>query len=236
MTEIEKGWRGFKAAPMTWTLTGVMVLVFCIELVLSRSLSINSRVLYEMGGAYSLSILHGEWWRLLTAGFLHGSFLHIACNLVVFVWMGRMLEPLLGASGFLILFVNGVLAGNLLSLWLSPVLTLNIGASGGIFSFFASFIVFWLTAWHRQYWQEQAKGMAAFVVLSLVLNIMSPNVSVWGHVGGFIGGLVLTLGVMWHRQLKTQFKVNWMKIGLSWLSMLGLYAGVLVLIQQRFGG
>ncbi|WP_185696046.1 rhomboid family intramembrane serine protease [Weissella viridescens] len=233
----KEGWRArIQARPMTWFLTLLMIVIFLIEMLLSKSIQIKSLVLYQMGATYPPSIIDGQWWRLITAGFLHGSPLHLIGNMVVFVWLGEVIEGVLGSLAVGVLFLNSVIAGNLLSLWVDPWQTLSVGASGGIFGFFAAFIVFWLLARQPDQWQEQAKSMAVMFVLMIILSLMTPSVSVSGHVGGFIGGLLLTAGVMWRRPLQRIFKIKLWGICLSWLITISIYGTVVMLSLQRWGG
>lgn len=229
-------WQRIQARPVTWLLTFLMIVIFLIELLFSQSFQIKAPILYQMGAAYTPSIINGQWWRLISAGFLHGSPIHLIGNLVVFVWLGELIEGMLGRLAMLVLFLNSIVAGNLLSLWIDPWQTLSVGASGGIFGFFATFIVFWLLARQPDQWREQAKSMGALFVLMIVLSLMTPSVSVSGHVGGFIGGLLLTAGVMWRRPLQGTFRIKITGILLSWLITLSVYSAIVFLSLQRWGG
>lgn len=73
----------------------------------------------------------GEWWRLLTASFLHGSLVHLSANLSALIVFGRMVEANVTRSRLVLAYVTAIVAGNLASTWLLPH-TPSIGASGGI--------------------------------------------------------------------------------------------------------
>ena len=125
----------------------------------------------------------GEYWRLLTGGFLHASLLHIGFNMYVLYWLGNMLEPSLGHARFLALYLASLLAGSFGALLLSPQ-AFTVGASGAVFGLMgAAFIL------------ERARGMdpmqsgLGFVILlNLGLTFVIGNISIGGHIGGLIGG------------------------------------------------
>ena len=94
-------------------------------------MNIDGRTLYQFGAKFSYSILRGEWWRLVTAGFLHGGLMHIAMNSWVLYDFGAQVEEIYGTSRFVVFYLLSTAGGFLASAFWSP--TLSIGASAGLF-------------------------------------------------------------------------------------------------------
>src|SRR5262249_3054218 len=132
-------------------------------------------------------VKEGDWWRLVTAMFLHGGLLHIALNMWVLWAVGPAVEGALGKTRFLLLYFASGLAGSAGALVLDPTKPV-VGASGAIFGLFgAGFILEW-----------RATGRIAgqflwLIVINLAFTLaLSSFISVGGHIGGLIGGAVGT--------------------------------------------
>jgi membrane associated rhomboid family serine protease len=125
----------------------------------------------------------GEWWRLVTGGFLHGGLLHIGFNGYLLYQLGMMLEPSLGRSRFLAVYAAGLAGGSagvMLLSWDAPTL----GASGAVFGLMGAAMVL-LRRRGINPWQT---SIGSLVLLNLVITFVIPRVSLGGHVGGLAGG------------------------------------------------
>src|SRR5258707_2233498 len=98
----------------------------------------DGRVLLEFGAKFGFAIRQGEWWRLLTAGFLHGNLLHILMNSWVLFDLGAQVEENYGTSRYLLFYILSTITGFLASFYWSA--TLSIGASAGIFGLIGAMI------------------------------------------------------------------------------------------------
>ena len=131
----------------------------------------------------------GEYYRLLTATFLHANVLHIAMNMLALIIIGPYLERLLGWWRYLSVYLLGALGGSvaiyLFGARFSPV----VGASGAIFGLFAAALVFVRELDLDPQW------LIAVIVLNLVVTFSVPDVSRLGHVGGFVCGGLAALAV-----------------------------------------
>src|SRR6266542_1681265 len=172
------------AAPATYALIAINVAAFLAELAgggSAGSFQINS--LIRDGGLNATSVADGEWWRLVTSGFLHFNFFHIAFNMFALFILGGLLEPAIGTPRFLGLYFVSLLAGSFGALLLTPDVT-SAGASGAVFGLMsAAFIV----ARHRGL-EQLASQIGFYVVLNLVFTFGVPGISVGGHLGGLLGG------------------------------------------------
>jgi membrane associated rhomboid family serine protease len=179
-------------APATYVLIALNVAAFLVEIAGgSGGLSPRSSPLLFDFGLYGPFVAEGEWYRLLTSGFLHISIIHIGFNMFALYFLGRILEPGIGTARFVATYLASLFAGSLGAVILSPD-TLTIGASGAVFGIFgATFVI----ARHRG-----IEGLAASIGVVLLLNLAitfgNPEISIGGHLGGLVGGVLCALLVV----------------------------------------
>jgi membrane associated rhomboid family serine protease len=171
--------------------------VFALELALGGTLSGTGNWIYEHGvlvrnALYAdgtlAGVANGEWWRLETATFLHYGLIHLAMNMFSLYFAGSILEQVIGRWRFLLLYVVSGLAGSAGALLLSKPTALTAGASGAIFGILGGLLV--LERRGRIATGGQVLGL---IVLNLVITFAIPGISVGGHLGGLVGGIVLML-------------------------------------------
>jgi membrane associated rhomboid family serine protease len=179
-----------QGALVTKILIGINVLVFLINLAQGSTLGQVSGSLFEKGALYIHGGLdQGEWWRLITAAFLHGNLIHIAMNMIVLWFIGAPVEMAIGRGRFLALYLISGLAGSAGALIFSPD-AVTVGASGAIFGILGAALVL---EFQRSYvLGGQALGL---IVINLVLTFAVPNISRGGHIGGLIGGALCMLAM-----------------------------------------
>jgi membrane associated rhomboid family serine protease len=136
----------------------------------------------------AVGVAYGQWWRLITNGFLHVNLLHIAFNMYFLYLLGRILEPALGSVKFALLYLVSLLAGSLGALIVSPH-QLTVGASGAVFGLMGAVL---LEARARQI-PELQSWITWLIVLNLGFSFVFPDISWGGHVGGLIGGALCTV-------------------------------------------
>ncbi len=133
-------------------------------------------------------VAYGEWYRLITAGFLHVSLWHIALNMLALWFLGSLLEPAIGRLKFTVVYMASLLAGSLGVLIVSPH-EVTVGASGAIFGLLG-FAVVYQRSRGINIWQS---GLGAILVLNLVFTFGVSGISIGGHIGGLIGGYLCGL-------------------------------------------
>jgi membrane associated rhomboid family serine protease len=183
---------GFEASPATYVLIAINVIVFLVEIASGAGgLSQPSGKMIEDFGLYGPFVAEGEWYRLVTSGFLHASLFHIGFNMLLLFFLGRLLEPALGTPRFLVLYFASLLAGSLGALILEPN-SLGIGASGAIFGLAgATFVI------ARGRGMEALAGQIGFLILfNLIFSFTARNVSIGAHVGGLIGGVICAAAIV----------------------------------------
>ncbi|MDX6607947.1 MAG: hypothetical protein QOD14_2487 [Solirubrobacterales bacterium] len=195
-TKVRVGQGAFAAdsskMPATFALIGLNVIVFLVELLGGGAGSLNGggQVVVD-AGLRGPDIANGDWWRVITGGFLHAGILHLLLNMYVLYIAGSILEPGIGTPRFVGIYFVSLVAGSLGALIVDPN-TLTVGASGAIFGLMAAVIV---VARGRGV-EQIAQQFGLFVVLNLVLTFSISGISVGGHIGGLVGGAVAALLVM----------------------------------------
>jgi membrane associated rhomboid family serine protease len=133
------------------------------------------------------AVADGDLWRLLTSGFVHVEFWHIGLNMLSLFWLGRMIEPALGHVRFVAIYLAALLCGSLGVLLLEPN-SVAYGASGAIFGLLGGVIVM---ARNRNVDLMQS-GLVPILALNLILTFTVPGIAIGAHLGGLVGGLVVT--------------------------------------------
>ena len=180
---------GFWANPATFVLIAINVVVYLIEIA-GGSGGINnpSGSFVVDYGLYGPFVAEGEWYRLVTSGFLHASLIHIGFNMLLLFLLGRLLEQSLGTPRFLVLYFASLLAGSLGVMVLDPN-GLTVGASGAVFGLFGAGF---LLARERGL-NELAAQLGFLILINIVFSLTGRNISIGAHLGGLIGGLLCAL-------------------------------------------
>ena len=200
---------------VTRALVIVNVLVYLLELLTGSgvygtagwiyqhgALVINGQYVGHQLGAYppsfplgNVGLKHGEWWRLITAAFLHYGPIHLGMNMLALWWLGQPVEAALGRARFaLIYFVSGI-AGSAGALLLSPN-SVTVGASGAIFGILGALFVLEYHATGRLMGQAMT-----LIVINIGFSFAVPNISIGGHLGGLAAGVASTVAFVSFRNV-----------------------------------
>ncbi len=174
---------------VTRALIAVNVAVYLLELALGGALNGTSNWLYENGVLAGPLVAQGDWWRLITAPFLHYGPLHLGLNMLVLWFIGPALEEYFGRLRYLLVYLVSGLAGSAGALLLSPN-ALTVGASGAIWGLMGAAVL--LEARRIYVFGGQAMGL---VVFNLIFTLIVPGVSIGGHIAGGIGGALAALAL-----------------------------------------
>jgi membrane associated rhomboid family serine protease len=172
---------------VTFGLIGINVGVFLLELLMGAGINGQSGWLYVHGVLYGPAVGAGDWWRLITAAFLHYGPLHLGMNMLVLWFIGPALEDYFGHWRYALVYLVSGLAGSAGALMLDPN-SLTVGASGAIWGLMGAALV--LEARRIYVFGGQALGL---VVFNLIFTLVIPGVSLGGHIGGGIGGAIAAL-------------------------------------------
>ena len=191
---------GSGTARATLVLIGINVVVFLFEILGgSGAFSVTGSAVFNDGALCGNAIGDGgfcagngpplisdggEWWRILTSGFLHAGLIHIGVNMFALYILGQVLEPAIGTARFVAVYLVSLIAGSVGALLLTDPHTFTIGASGAIYGLFIATL---LIARHRGF-SQVAQQLGFWLVLNLVFTFSVSGVSIGGHLGGMVGG------------------------------------------------
>ena len=176
-------------AIVTKTLIAINVAVWLAMLATGASISDPSGTIFEKGALFGPFVAQGDWWRLVTAMFLHASLLHIGFNMAALWWVGAPLEQRIGRGRFLLVYFVSGLAGSAGALFQAP-LSPTVGASGAIFGLFGAILVL-----ERMGSYVLGGSVLGLILINLVISFTIPGISWGGHVGGLIGGMLCMLAL-----------------------------------------
>jgi rhomboid protease GluP len=183
---------------VTPTLLVANVVIFAIiAAVDQRILTFNGDTLLEWGASYGPDVTRGEWWRLMTAVFLHGGLLHLASNMFVLAMIGSVTERLFGSAAFAVLYALAGLGGAIASEWWKPV-GVSVGASGAIFGLYGGLFAFLLRR-HPTLPQPVVSSLRSGAIVAVLYNIVfgftQEHIDNAGHLGGLVAGFVAGLAL-----------------------------------------
>jgi membrane associated rhomboid family serine protease len=174
---------------VTWALITVNVAVYLITVAQGNGINNPGGSLFAKWVLYGPAVASGDWWRLITAAFLHGSLIHIGLNMLALVWLGAPVERYLGHFQYLALYLVSGLAGSAGALITTPT-GITVGASGAIFGILGALLII----------EYQATGNIAgqaftLIAINLLFSFTMSGISVGGHIGGLIGGIGAALAL-----------------------------------------
>lgn len=183
-----------KRKKMNLLMTVINVCVFLVLEILGNTNSVQ--FMFEHGAMYVPAVVEGkEYYRLFTCMFLHFGAEHLTMNMLLLLFAGDMLEERVGIIRYLIIYLGGGLAGNLLSLAVSlqtGEFAVSAGASGAIFAVIGALIcIVWKH--HGNAPGINGRGLMAMAALNLAQGFFNDGVDGMAHLGGAIGGFILAL-------------------------------------------
>lgn len=130
-------------------------------------------------------VARGEWWRVVTSGFLHGSPIHLLFNMLVLFQLGSVFESRIGRARFLAVYLLSVAGGSLGAMLLQDPNQAALGASGGVFGLMGAVL-----ALSRRGRSPIESGVGGLLLINLVITFVIPGISIGGHLGGLAAGAV----------------------------------------------
>ena len=137
------------------------------------------------GGLFGPAVADGEWYRIVTAGFLHAGLMHLGFNMLALWNLASVLEGALGRARFIAVYFVSLLTGSLGVLLLSPD-DLTVGASGAVFGLMGALVI----AQRARGIDPWSSGLGSIIGINLMITFLIPGISIGGHLGGLAGGLL----------------------------------------------
>lgn len=171
---------------VTYSIIGITILAYLIQISPYGSLFVKAFI------KSNELIREGQLWRLITPALLHGGFTHIVFNMYALLSFGQSLERHFGHGRFLLLYLLGAFAGNVMSFLMTNANSL--GASTAIFALVGAEGVFLLK--NRKLFAGQFRSAIGNIIFIVFINLFVigslPNIDNWGHIGGLVGGLMFS--------------------------------------------
>jgi membrane associated rhomboid family serine protease len=174
---------------VTTALIAINVGIYLLQLAGGASINANSGWIYLHGVLFGPLVAQGDWYRLLSAAFLHYGPIHLGMNMLALWWIGRPLEDYLGPLRYLLLYLVSGLAGSAGALIANPTVP-TVGASGAIFGILGAAIVL-----ERQQTYVLGGSAITLLVVNLAFTFAVPGISIGGHLGGLAGGALAILAM-----------------------------------------
>jgi membrane associated rhomboid family serine protease len=187
-SRVRRAGYGGQGALLTKALIVLNVGIYLAELAQGAPLNADRGSIFVNGALYGPLVADGDWWRLITAAFLHYGPFHLGMNMLALWWFGAPLEETLGRGRFLLLYLVSGLAGSAGALIASPQ-AVTVGASGAIFGILGAALVL-----ERQ-GTPVFGGALTLIVVNLAFTFAVPNISIGGHLGGLAGGVLGTFAL-----------------------------------------
>ena len=156
-------------------------------------------------GLFGPLVATGEWWRIVTSGFLHAGIFHLGMNMLALWLLGSQLEVAIGRIRYLGLYFASLFAGALGVLLVDPT-SLTVGASGAVFGLMGA--AFALQK--RRGIDPWASGVGGLIVVNLLFTFFYPGISIGGHLGGLLGGMACGYALF---QMEDRTSSVWPSIG-----------------------
>ena len=173
---------------LTKVLIAINVIAFLAQSLGGAGLRTGGGEVYRQGVLFGPLVADGEWWRLITGGFLHGGILHLGLNMYALWFLGNLLEPALGRVQFALIYVVSLLGGSFGVMLLSPTAP-TVGASGAIFGLLGAALVIG----RSRGMDLMASGLGPILLINLAVTFLIPNISIGGHLGGLAAGALVAL-------------------------------------------
>ncbi len=178
---------------ITYILIFINIVMFVLMYMLGNG-SENTNTLIDFGANYILLTKAGEYYRLITSGFLHIGVIHLLLNMYSLYIVGTQVEYFYGKVKYIIIYLFSLIMGSLFTVTLSSVNTVSAGASGAIFGLLGSILYFGVK--YRGYiGNSLVNQIVPVVVLNLIIGFTTPGIGNAAHIGGLVGGYLISMAV-----------------------------------------
>jgi membrane associated rhomboid family serine protease len=168
-----------KNTPVTKFLSISLIAIFLLQ-------ELTGTLLVKSFALFAPLVTSGEWWRLISAGFLHGSIIHLLFNVYILWVIGSQLESIVGKVKFIIIYFVSLLGGSIASYLFSPFGSYSIGASGAIFGLMGAMLVVGRKR------NLDISQITTLVAINVVIGFVLSGIDWRAHLGGLAAGAFIT--------------------------------------------
>lgn len=184
-------WKNFyKNSPVTSIIIVINTIYFIVILITG---GFGVMHLQELGAIYNQGVIDNqEWWRVITAAFMHGGVLHYLGNVIIgLLTLSSALERLIGSKKFTFIYFGSLIISGLAVVYLSDTGATTIGASGAIFGVLGSLL--FITFYRRDMINHQdIQSIRSLIVINILFTFLASGISISGHVSGILAGFLLS--------------------------------------------
>ncbi len=178
---------------VTTILVFINVAVF-LWMMINFGSTTDIEALLQTGANFAPFIIHyQDWYRLITAAFIHIGGTHLLMNMIVLFFLGIELEPIMGSLRFLILYFVAAIGGNVVSFAFND--NISAGASTALFGMFTAMLTLSTIYPDNRYLKSRALSMGFVLAFNIVLGLINQGVDNFGHIGGALFGALITYGI-----------------------------------------
>ncbi|GAA5105894.1 rhomboid family intramembrane serine protease [Haloechinothrix salitolerans] len=187
------GARASSRVVVTPVLIAINAIVFVVTAAQAQSVMANqASPLFAEGTLFTPAIaVNGEWWRLVTSGFLHFGLLHLAVNMLMLWLLGRDLELLLGKIRYTVVYLLSLLGGSVAVFTFESLLKSTAGASGALYGVLGGMLVAVLRL------KLNATPVIGVIAINLFISVQIEAISLLGHLGGLVIGALATAAMVY---------------------------------------
>jgi len=221
---------------LTYALLAALVLAYFVEITGAKTFSPSAGDLAAAGGLSLNLVRSGQWFRIVTAPFLHGGPIHLAMNAIVLFYAGKLLERTIGTTWFAVVYLVAGLGGALGSLLINPANTVTVGASGALMGVVAALGI---CSFHFPYGplRTSMRAMALNVLIPSLLPVFNAvgggaHIDIAAHVGGALAGAIvagMVVAVWPPTDLLPRYR--WLAAGIAALGLVAL--GMTLTVASR---
>jgi membrane associated rhomboid family serine protease len=178
------------------TLIVINLLIYAFTAYQARDIgNVTGAPLFQQWAERPVLVAHGDWWQLITSGFLHVTPVHIVMNMLSLWWIGKDLERILGRIRFTAVYLVSLFGGGVSVLLFSDAQEQVAGASGAVFGLLGGVLVVVLKL------KLNPGSVIATIAINLVLSVAIPGISLLGHLGGLVVGALVTAAILYAPQV-----------------------------------
>ena len=177
---------------VTYALIAINTAIFFAQILTEGGGRVNDGRVYIEGLLAGVLVDDGEWWRLLTAGFLHSQPLHLILNMIVLWFLGQALEPIFGHLKFAAIYLASLFVGSFGAILLTDPMTPTVGASGAVYGLMGALVI----VYRDRGIPITQSPIFGLLVINILFTFFYPGISIGGHLGGLAGGALAALAVL----------------------------------------
>jgi len=191
-TRTVSGSRADQKPVVTYVLIGINLVIFLIVAIQARSgVDMSRSAIFRDGTLAPTLVAGGQWWRLVTSGFLHVSVIHVGLNMFSLYVLGVALERMLGHGRFLTVYLLALIGGSAAVMLFTDPFVPSVGASGAIFGLMGGLVVVF------KRFKFDMRQLLIVLAVNLYLSFQLAGISWQAHIGGLIVGAAATAAMVY---------------------------------------